>query len=227
MEQKEVSYNGKDYLVLRIGESLGVMDTEDEHFLKLHTKWYKTRVKPFFHAKVNSTLIGLQSIILEQTTSETKALVDFINDIYTDYRKENIRKVTGTEKNYKRSGFSRNITLPENCGFTVNDIPRHINYIKESTKVGAKHGAYFEIHIKGTKDIKFKSTKNKNVPLKDKLEQVKTKLKEIYNTEPELKYAFSDSVVELKKELTKSYNEILKLSNYEQSVINANLIKLE
>lgn len=225
MERKEVSYNDKEYVVLRIGENLGVMDAEDQECLTQYPKWYKTKLKPFFHTKVGNTILGLQSVILEQTTSETKALVDFINDVQTDYRKENIRKITSSEKNYKRSNFSRSITLPENCGFTPEDIPRHISYVKESTKVGDKHGAYFEIHIKGNKDFKFRTTKNKDLPLKDKLEQAKTKLKEIYNNEPELKYAFSDSVIELRKELIKSYNEIIKLSGYHECYINSNLIK--
>ena len=221
MEKKEVSYNGKEYVVLRIGENLGVMDAEDQDKLAQYTKWYKTKLEPFFHAKEGNTILGIHSVILDQTKSETKALVDFINDIYTDYRKENIRSITGSEKNYKRSNFSRNITLPENCGFTAGDIPRHINYVKESTKVGDKHGAYFEIHIKGAKEFKFKTTKNKAVPLKDKLEQAKTKLKEIYNSEPELKFAFSEFIIQKKKDLKQSYNEILKLSGFSNELINS------
>jgi hypothetical protein len=221
MEYKQVSYNNKDYAVIRVNNTLGIIDFEDLDKINTYSKWYFTKVKPFIHTKVNNTILGMQSVILDQTTSETKALVDFINDIYTDYRKENIRSITGSEKNYKRSNFSRNITLPENCGFTAGEIPRHINYVKESTKVGDKHGAYFEIHIKGAKEFKFKTTKNKAVPLKDKLEQAKTKLKEIYNSEPELKFAFSEFIIQMKKDLKKSYNEILKLSGFSNELINS------
>ena len=100
----------------------------------------------------------------------------------------------------------RNITLPEGCEVLPEEIPRHIWYIKAH---GA-HGDRFAIEFK-SENLCWKTTSSKKISLKQKLEEAKDKLKELYVNYPHLN-PFAIEKIQKEQELTNSFNEIIRLS---------------
>lgn len=137
----------------------------------------------------------------------SKETVDHINRIGFDNRKENLRIITQSEQNLNQSKRKRRIELPEDSELSIDDIPKHIWYVKAN----GNHGDRFAIEFK-TENITWKTTSSKNVLLKDKLQSAKEKLQEYY-----IKYPYlnpnNDETINRIKDLTDSYNEILKLAN--------------
>ena len=137
----------------------------------------------------------------------SKESVDHINRIGVDNRKENLRVITQSEQNLNQSKRSRRIELPEDSGLTTNDIPKHIWYVKAN----GNHGDRFAIEFK-TENITWKTTSSKNVLLKEKLQAAKDKLQEYYIKYPYLNPNNAETINRI-KDLTDSYNNILKLAN--------------
>ena len=97
--------------------------------------------------------------------------------------------------------------MPADSGIKIDDIPKHIWYIKPN----GHHGDRFGIDLK-TENIKWKTTSAKNVSLNDKLKSAKEKLEELYGLYPYLNPDNEDRAEEIDI-LTKSYNEIIKMES--------------
>jgi hypothetical protein len=136
----------------------------------------------------------------------SKESLDHINRIGFDNRKENLRVISQSEQNLNQSKKKRRIVLPEDSGLVADDIPKHIWYIKPN----GSHGERFAIEFK-TENIIWKTTASKNISLKDKLESAKKQLEEYYKLYPYLNSNNEDKTNKI-KELTESYNEIIRLS---------------
>jgi hypothetical protein len=128
----------------------------------------------------------------------SKETVDHINRVGLDNRKENLRIVTQSQQNLNQCRKKRrSCTLPEDCGLTPEDIPKHIWYIKANGLHGDRFG--IDLNLEG---IKWKTSSSKLLPLSEKLKQAKEKLEELYFTYPYLKPVVPDD---------SDYYEIIKL----------------
>lgn len=132
--------------------------------------------------------------------------IDHINRNGFDNRKENLRVITQSEQNMNQTKRERHITLPEGCGIDIEDIPRHIWYIKAN---GA-HGDRFAIEFK-SENLCWKSTSSKKVSLQEKLEEAKNKLQELYSRYNHLN-PFSQEKLQKEQSLANSFNEIIDLA---------------
>lgn len=185
-----VSYGGKEYVVgfiISCGEQVSfVFDEEDFPKVYEHT-WYKCSVN-YISSSVRIDGKGKQLFLHNLVMNRPLYLgkgqtesVDHINRIGFDNRKENLRVVSQTEQNFNQKSRKRTATLPADCGLTMEDIPRHIWYIKAN---GA-HGDRFVIEFK-SEGITWKTTSSKAVTLRDKLTAAKAKLQEFYTAYPHL-----------------------------------------
>ena len=128
-------------------------------------------------------------------------VVVHINNNMFDNRLENLRIVESSEYTPLRRIRNRTITFPTGSGIIVSDIPKYISFIKAS----GEHGDRFTIEIPRL-DLYIKLSSSKKVPLKDKLEEAKRKLNEIYVKNPHANPHIDDI---LKGELNASLNHIL------------------
>lgn len=145
---------------------------------------------------------------MEWSGKGAKESIDHINRIGLDNRKENLRLITQSQQILNQTKKERSITLPEGCDINPNDIPRHIWYIKPQ---GA-HGDRFAIEFK-SEGLCWKTTSSKKVSLKDKLQQAKEKLGELYKDYPHLN-PFQPDKLAKEEYLTKSFHEIIELANF-------------
>jgi hypothetical protein len=132
-----------------------------------------------------------------------KETVDHNNRINTDNRKENLRIVSQTEQLFNQKTRKRIAALPSDCGLTMDDIPKHIWYIKAN---GA-HGDRFAIEFK-TEGVCWKTTSSKAVLLTDKLASAKSKLQEFYALYPYLNPENTERLSEIST-LRNSYEAII------------------
>lgn len=188
----DVDYNGKEYTIgtmVHKSEPLKfVIDKEDSEKVKSR-HWYATTTGKYVGTHVTvcgkKKLLMLHNVIMDRLTFDgkgAKETVDHINRNGLDNRKENLRVVSQTEQNLNQSTKKRKCTLPEDCGLTPADIPKHIWYIKPN----GLHGDRFGIDLK-TEGIKWKTSSSKLLPLSEKLKEAKEKLEELYETYPYLK----------------------------------------
>lgn len=133
--------------------------------------------------------------------------VDHINRIGFDNRKCNLRIATQSEQNINQGRRPRHFTLPEGCGLTHEDIPRHIWYVKAN----GLHGDRFAIEFK-TKGLVWRTTSSKTVPLREKLEDAKEKLRELYSLYPELDPQNPDRISQVES-LADSFHAIVALAS--------------
>jgi len=97
-----------------------------------------------------------------------------------DNRRANLRLVdTGVLNNQTKK--KRNVELPPLCGLKPDQIPKHIWYVQAN----GYHRDRFAIEFK-TEGILWKSTSSKEVSLQEKLDQAKTRLKDLYQIYPHL-----------------------------------------
>jgi hypothetical protein len=135
----------------------------------------------------------------------SKESIDHISRNGLDNRKENLRLVTQSAQNINQKQKERSIELPADSGVTVDEIPKHVWYIKSN----GSHGERFGIDLK-TENVKWKSTSAKNVSLQDKLKAAKEQLQIYYQQFPYLNPNNEDKNKEI-EELAKSYEEIVGL----------------
>jgi hypothetical protein len=135
----------------------------------------------------------------------SKESIDHISRNGLDNRKENLRLITQSAQNINQKQKERRVELPDGLGITIDDIPKHIWYIKAN----GSHGDRFGIDLK-TEKIKWKSTSSKNVSLQDKLKSAKEQLQLYYQQFPYLNPQNENTNKEIEI-LSKSYEEIVSL----------------
>jgi len=209
-----VLYHNKEYTIMKIkfndGFIKGVIDKEE--FIKVKDySWHYVANGYISHGlqidnkKKELYLHNMVMGRIEFPGKGAKESIDHINRNGLDNRKENLRLITQSAQNINQKQKKRRIELPTDSGVTVDEIPKHVWYIKAN---GA-HGDRFGIDLK-TEKIKWKSTSAKNVTLQDKLKATKEQLQIYYQQFPYLNPNNEDTNIEM-KELTTSYEEIVGL----------------
>lgn len=124
-----------------------------------------------------------------------------INNNMLDNRVENLRLLELSDYKPVRTNRKRTINLPSDSGFLLSDIPKYISFIKAS----GEHGDRFTIELPRL-DLYIKLSSSKKIPLKDKLEDAKRKLNEIYEKNPQVNPHIDDVI---KCDLNSSFKYIL------------------
>ena len=215
----EAFYNGVRYIIGTVkhnGEDVKFVFDEDDYYKVNERAWHVSSGKyiasTFYTEDLtnNKKELYLHNLVmnrLEWYGKGSNISIDHINRNGFDNRKENLRLITQSEQNFNQTKRMRNITLPEGCDISPEDIPRHIWYIKAQ---GA-HGDRFAIEFKSEKLV-WKSTSSKKVSLKDKLKEAKEKLEEFYKEYTHLNPY--DQIKIMKEDyLKKSFEAIIELSN--------------
>lgn len=214
-----VSYQGKKYVVYVIDTTINgvftkipfVIDSDD---YKRVSEIHWNRTGNYIGSKIEHAFTLLHRFILNTTFTKNN-YVDHINRITFDNRKENLRIVTQSEQNWNQQKRKRNIILPENCGFTKDDVPTNVEYRHEYD--GNYFKQYFEVVIKdnGIRVFREKTTKSKQVSLLRKLEEAKVILKNTEDEHPEWfeHRCVNGNLTEDGNKTYESYFEILKLAN--------------
>lgn len=217
---EHIVYNGKYYTIMKIkfNEEIlkCIIDTDD--FDKIRDfSWHYIANSYVSHGLMvngkkkelylHNYIMGL----IDFPGKGAKESVDHINRIGLDNRKENLRIITQSAQNINQKQKERRIELPTNSGITVDDIPKHIWYIKAN----GSHGDRFGIDLK-TENIKWKTTSAKNVSLKDKLKAAKEQLLVYYQMYPYLDPHNEDKNKEI-KQLVASYENIIRIENNSSS----------
>jgi len=131
----------------------------------------------------------------------TDKVVIHINNNMLDNRLENLRFVDASEHIPSRNNRKRIITLPPDSGFEIDDIPKYLSFMKAT----GEHGHRFAIEIPQL-NLYMKLSSSKKISLKEKFEEAKQKLIEIYQTYPDVNPNRNDAI---KLELNTSLENIL------------------
>lgn len=212
---KNIKYNENNYIVGKVvvkdSYKYFVIDKEDYTKIKDYSWHYTSNAYISHNINIDGQIkaLYLHNMVLSRLIfpgKGSKESVDHINRIGLDNRKENLRIISQSKQNLNQSRKKRRIELPEDSGLVADDIPKHIWYVKPN----GSHGERFAIDLK-TENITWKTTASKNVSLKSKLESAKEQLEIYYKLYSYLNPNNEDknSII---KELTDSYNEIIKLS---------------
>ena len=209
-----VRYHDKEYTIMKIrfndGFIKGLIDREE--FIKVKDySWHYVANGYISHGLQidgKKKELYLHNMVMGRIGfpgQGAKESIDHINRNGLDNRKENLRLVTQSAQNINQKQKERRIELPANSGVTVDEIPKHVWYIKSN----GSHGERFGIDLK-TENVKWKSTSAKNVSLQDKLKAAKEQLQIYYQQFPYLNPNNEDKNKEM-EDLTKSYEEIVGL----------------
>lgn len=211
----DVHYNGKDYVVGIIDPDgmtepvCFVFDKADAPAIVARS-WHRCANRYISTSMKNNyglpCQMFLHNLVMGKLTFNGKGqteTVDHINRIGFDNRKENLRIISQTEQNINQRRRPRSAVLPADCGFTMDDVPRHIWYIKAS---GA-HGDRFAIEFK-TEGIVWKTTSSKKKTLREKLDEALLKLSEFYTIYPNLDPENNEKLTQ-EESLVASFNTIV------------------
>ncbi len=210
-----IIHNNNEYCIGSITSCKGlikfIIDNEDSQKV-MSRNWHISSVGyivSYYPTENGIKQLLLHNFVMNRLTFPGKGAtesVDHINRNPLDNRKENLRVISQSEQNINQGKKPRNIVkLPEDCGITPDDIPRHIWYIKPN---GA-HGDRFAIEFK-TENLVWKSSSSKKLTVSQKLESTKQKLQELYIQYPYLNPE-TNTIVNLAEELTQSFQEIMGL----------------
>lgn len=209
-----VEYHGKEYTIMKIQFNNGFIKTiiDKEDFIKVKDySWHYIANSYISHGLQidgKKKELYLHSMVMGRIAfpgKGSKESIDHINRNGLDNRKENLRLVTQSAQNINQKQKERRIELPADSGVTVDEIPKHVWYIKSN----GSHGERFGIDLK-TENVKWKSTSAKNVSLQDKLKAAKEHLQIYYQQFPYLNPNNENKNKEM-EDLTKSYEEIVGL----------------
>ena len=213
---KRVVYNDCAYCVGTINSSKGVIQfiINDEDSEKVMTRsWHITSVGyvvSYYPTENGIKQLLLHNFILNRMIFPGRGAtesVDHINRNPLDNRKENLRIISQTEQNLNQNKKTRTIVqLPEDSCLSPEDIPKHIWYVKPN----GGHGDRFAIEFK-TENIVWKTSSSKKMSLKEKLNQAKEKLQELYIQFPYLNPDTNENVIKA-QELNTEYEEIIKMA---------------
>lgn len=209
-----VIYHDKEYTVMKIKFNNGFIKAliDKEDFIKVKDySWHYIAngyVSHGIHIDGSKKELLIHNMVMSRLGfpgHRIKESIDHINRNGLDNRKENLRLVTQSAQLINQKQRERRIELPADSGVNVDEIPKHIWYIKAN----GSHGERFGIDLK-TENVKWKSTSAKNVSLQDKLKAATEQLKIYYQLYPYLNP--EDETIRLTYEtLTKSYEDIVGL----------------
>lgn len=146
--------------------------------------------------------VHLHNFIKEHCMNEpADKVVVHINHNMLDNRVENLRVMEASEYVPVRNTQKRTITLPPDSGFVIDDKPKYLSFIKAN----GEHGDRFVIEIPRLA-LCVKLSSSKKIPLKDKFEEAKKMLDEIYKTYPDINPNIDNA---LKAGLNESLESIL------------------
>ena len=149
--------------------------------------------------------------------------IDHISRITLDNRKCNLRIASQAIQNYNQNKKKRKVILPENCNINPNEIPKNIHYKKEKSGNGFRERFEISFKIDG-KRIRKNSTSAGHYSLRIKLLHAIYILKKMRKKYPHIiKFTTKHFAQDIK--LRKSFNNILKLSNFDKDMINKNLVE--
>lgn len=134
---------------------------------------------------------------------DEKEYVVHINKNPFDNRRANLRLINAKDHTLLKSKKKRIITLPEDSGLKSDDIPKHISYVKAS----GNHGDRFSVELP-TEGIYWKTSSSKKLTLREKLEEAKKKLDELYVIYPHLNPNVDQ---DLSQRLAEEFKSILNL----------------
>jgi len=208
-----VKHNEKMYAIITIQHKKQDIDfvIDYENLSKIVNKhWHLSSGKyiatTYILENGTSKELYLHNFLKGKNVKETgieKEYVIHINNNLLDNRIENLRVVDSTQYHCRKSKKERNITLPSDCGFTPNEIPKYISYCKPN----GEHGDRFTIEIPRLNIFK-KLTSSKKIQLIHKLEEAKKVLNELYEEYPEID---PNRENDLKNALLDSFNTIVSL----------------
>jgi len=235
LNHKDVEYNGKKYIVGYIPyndqDILFVVDESKKEQL-IEMKWHFRSTGNYISKScmVNGTKkeLYIHNYVMNKLTfdgNSQETTVDHINRNPRDNRLENLRELSQSHQNINQSKRERTTELHLGCGINSQDIPKNIYYKKPE----GLHGDRFYLEIKFTNPpFKWFSSSSKQINLQTKLQQTILKLEEYKKENPEYTQLIGElDNVKQRNNLRKSFNEILKLSDYPQDIINKNLVEFE
>jgi len=211
-----VTYNGRGYVVGAIQHNGSVIhtvfDAEDYQKVSNYPSWHVTAtsyISTTVRHDGKRKALYLHNLIMGILTFNGKGQttsVDHISRNGFDNRKENLRIVSQTEQNLNQRQKPRHIELPADCGVGIDEVPKHIWYVKAH----GLHGDRFAIEFK-SENLVWRSTSSKVVPTRQKLEQAINKLHELYAAYPHLN-PDNPGIVGQREALEYSYDAIIALT---------------
>lgn len=218
-----VIYNLKKYGVMEISYNDVkipiLMDYKDMVSIKRFNKKWSCSAKAYVSCMhnfgTNEKEVFLHEVIMGLTNKENNVPhknvpIIHINKIGIDNRRINLMYDTANKNCYKNiKKKERTITLPENSGIDVTELPTYVWYLKPNDT----HGDRFIVEIG---DFRWKTTSSNKVSLRYKLEEAKTCLRNLRNTRPDLfeDYSMNGEYNKIGKLLLNSFYKIIYKCGY-------------
>lgn len=221
----EVQHKNKKYIVLNVKykdiDLPVLIDKQDLKTIKRIDKKWKSNTYGFISCSHTTDDNDVKDVFLHEVimalkmkdaneSTQSKPILH-INRIGLDNRRENlIYDVIKKDDNKNLKKKKRIISLPEECGININDIPTYVWYMKPN----GSHGERFMVEVD---DIKWKTTSSKKISLKYKLEEAKTYLRQLRSSNPDLfeEHSMNGDYTKAGKELIDSYYTIIEKAGYD------------